>query len=212
MKRLLVLVALAACTSSPSPTPLAQLHSAYGNTTLELVAKGELDILLRVSKLDSADCPTLAEDVTAQFDGEAMRVYRGGADTVAGGCYPIAFQFDNMPMSSITAWERTTSGSQLVLHDRSATWNIQTGNLFADDFVIDAAQSRVVWRDVAQITTAQIQPQESFTIDHNAIVYPAGAPPTYVDATAHPTTSRCDGPSVCTIDLEGARALGPINP
>lgn len=212
MKRLLCLVALAACTSSPSPTPLAQLQPAYGNTTLEIVAKGQLDILLRVAKADSADCPTLAEDVTAQFDGQAMRVYRGGYDTVSGGCYPIAFQFDDLPMASITAWERTTSGSQLVVHDASATWKIQTGNLYRDDFVIDSAQSRVVWNDVSQITTATIEPEVQFQIDHNAIVYPAGTALTFVDATAHPTTSRCDGPSVCTIDLEGNRQFGPINP
>ena len=212
MRKLLPLIALAACAAPPSSTPLSKLQPVFGDTTLEVVAKGPLDILLHVPKGSDGSCPMLGADVTARFDGQAMHVFRGGEDSQADGCYPIAFEFDRMPVSSIAAWELTTSGSQLEIADRSAVWEVAAHPLFANNFVDDPAASQIVWKDVTQITTASVSPIVPVHIVGNAITYPPGTQMTYVQAIAHPAVERCDGPSACTVNLQGERQLVPINP
>jgi hypothetical protein len=97
----------------------------------------------------------LGDDLVATFNGEPMRVSRGGYDVTSRGCYPIAFWFDALP-TSVVGVERRLDGSQLVVEDASTSWKIDTTRLFAQDFVLDAAASRIVWNDVAQISTARV--------------------------------------------------------
>src|SRR5262245_42551730 len=110
--RRLCLVLLAACTTQTS-TPLRQLDSAYGATTIEVVVNGQFNIELHVDS--TAGCPLLGDDVVARFDGVRMNVTPGGYDSTTNGCYPIAFWVTPVPATSVAAWERTTQGSGLVI-------------------------------------------------------------------------------------------------
>ncbi len=198
--------ALGACASDQASTPLAKL----GTSQIEVVSKGQVNIEMHVD--GTGGCPVLGDDVGATFDGQPMMMTHGGYDTNASGCYPIAFWFDAMPMGAINGFERASNSSQLVVKDASATWSVNTSRLFANDFVVDSANSQIVWTDVAQISSARVSPAVSFNIQGNAIVYTPGATIEYVDALAHPVPTLCDGPAVCTVNLEGTRTWGPINP
>lgn len=203
--------ALVGCAAQPTTTPLSDLKSKFGDTHVEVVANGQLAILLHVAHANESNCPLLGDDVVATFDGQRMGVSNGYAID-ASGCYPIAFTFELMPASSIAAWERTTSGSQLVVADHSETWNIDTHALFSNNFVDDTANSQIVWNDVSQITFARVSPGVATQIKGNTIQYPPGTKIDWVSATSHPIATRCAGPALCTIDLTGERQLGPINP
>ncbi|HSD90741.1 MAG TPA: hypothetical protein VLB44_24620, partial [Kofleriaceae bacterium] len=150
-----ILIVLGACAAPPPSTPLAELRTAYGDTTIEVVARDQINIELFVAP--TAECPVLGDDVVAMFNGEPMRVSRGGYDVTSRGCYPIAFWFDALPTAVVGA-ERRIDGSRLVVEDASASWQIDTTRLFAQDFALDTAASRIVWNDVAQISTARVAP------------------------------------------------------
>jgi hypothetical protein len=197
-----LLVVLGACTTSEPSTPLSELRPMYGDTTLEVVARGQINIQLYVAP--TAGCPVLGDDVVATFNGERMRVSRGGYDVTANGCYPIAFWFDVLP-SAVTGVERRLSGSQLIVEDSSASWQIDTTRLFGANFELDAAASRIVWHDVATISAARISPTVAIDITDNVIAFPPGTDVTWVDARANPAAMRCDGPALCTVFLESAR-------
>lgn len=202
----LAVVAICGCSTSDPGTPLAKL----GSTQLEVVARpGQLNIELHVTT--TGDCPQLADDAVARFDGQPMNVARGGVAQNADGCYPISFWFETMPMAQINGVENTSSGSQLVVHDASATWNVDTTSMFQNNFQIDAANAKITWFDVQSITSASVSPIVPVTIQGNTILYPPGSAIDWVDAYAHPSVTRCDGPGVCSVDLEGSRKLG-INP
>jgi hypothetical protein len=200
---LIALLALVGCTQSNSSTPLAEIANKYGDTTLEIVSRGQIAVNLHVAPTGS-DCPSLSEDAVATFDGQNMMVARGGYATTATGCYPIGFWFDAFPEAQVQAWERTTSAAQLVIADRSAEWRIDTGLLLTQTFVDDPANSLITWTDVTQVTQATLSPVVPVTIKGNTIHYPAGTAVTAVVAIAHPVASRCDGPSTCTVFLEGS--------
>jgi hypothetical protein len=134
-KSLIALGLLAGCTQSNSSTSLADLAKKYGDTQLEVVANGQLNIELHVAP--SSGCPELSEELAATFD------------------------------------------------DRTA--------------------GTIEWENVATITSAETSPSARLTIDHNIIHYPKGTDIEWVEAYAHPVPSRCDGPSLCTIDLQGTR-------
>ncbi len=203
-KPIYLVVGLAAC-ASPKTTPLAQLQSAYGTTQLDVVTNGKINIELHVD--ETAGCPTLDEHVTATFDGAPMLVSRGGYDTNASGCYPIAFWFNDTPLATVNGFEKSAQASELVVADKSATWTIDTVPLFANDFVNDTQNARILWTDVTTISSAEIQPGGAGQISGNAISYPAGTQVQWVTATAHPTPSRCDGPGLCTVSLQGSRTF-----
>jgi hypothetical protein len=210
-KLLLLVAALGACTQQQDPTPIDQLSTAYGNTTLEIVARGQLDVELHIAGPAGA-CAVLGDDVVAKFDGVPMRVARGGYDTDSNGCYPIAFWVSPLPSAEIAAYEATTSTSDLVIEDHSAQWTVGSTRLFANQFTIDATASTIVWEDVKDITTAIVRPAAPITLDGNTIHYPAGTDISWVTATATPTPMHCVGPTTCRVSLEGTRTFGPINP
>jgi hypothetical protein len=198
--------ALGACAQQQQTTSLAKLAPS----NIEVVARGQVNIEMHVN--ETGGCPLLGDDVQATFDGQPMQVARGGYDTDSSGCWPIAFWFDKPPMNSINGFERDTNSSQLVVKDASAAWSVNTSRLFANDFVIDAVNSQIIWTDVAQITSASIAPATHYEIHGNAIVYTPGATIEWVDALAHPVPTLCDGPAVCTVNLEGARDWTITNP
>src|SRR6266850_3542934 len=169
---LLALLAVVGCTQSNS-TPLADISKTYGDTTLEVITKGQINIELHVAPV-TGDCPVLAEDATATFDGMPMNVARGGYATDSSGCWPIAFWFDNFPAAQVQGFERTVSASQLVVLDKTAEWRVDTGTMFVSDFVDDTANARITWRNVTQITQAQLTPAVATTISGNTISYPKG--------------------------------------
>jgi hypothetical protein len=196
---LYLVVGLAGCTSQPKTTPLAQL----GTTQMEVVTNGKINIELHVDEADG--CPTLDEHVTATFDGAPMQFSRGGYDTNASGCYPIAFWFNDTPLATVNGFEKTANGSELVVADKSATWTVDTVPLFANDFLNDTQSSQIIWTDVATIASAEIQPGAALQISGNAISYPVGLQVQAVFALAHPVPTRCDGPGLCTVSLQGQR-------
>ena len=199
---LLALLVLVGCTSSHKSTPLADLASAYGDVRLEVVARGQVNVELHVAS-PNGDCPLLADDAAATFDGMPMQVARGGTAQQSNACYPIAFWFDQFPEAQVQGAERTTSASQLVVLDKSAEWRVDTGSMFTADFVNDAATSTITWTNVKTITSAEVYPQAQVTISGNTISYPKGSTVTYVDAVSHPDATRCEGPAQCTVFLEG---------
>jgi len=196
--RKLALFFVGACAAEPPSTSLADLQATYGDVTIEVVAREQVNIQLFVTATD--ECPYLG-DAVATFNGERMHVSRGGYDTTANGCYPIAFWFDQLP-DRVRNREGTLSGSQLQLVDDSATWSINTSRLFASRFEIDTAASQIIWRDVDEISTARVSPAAQLEITGNVITYPAGRSIDWVEARAHPAATRCDGPSVCIVDLQ----------
>jgi len=200
-KPIYLVVAFAACTSSPKTTPLSEL----GSTQMEVVTNGKINIELHVD--ESQGCPTLDEHTTATFDGAPMQVARGGYDTNASGCYPIAFWFNDTPLATVNGFEKSAQASELVVTDKSATWTLDTVPLFANDFLNDTQNSRILWTDVTSITSAEIQPGGPIQINGNAISYPAGLQIQWVSALAHPTPSRCDGPGLCSVSLQGSRTF-----
>jgi hypothetical protein len=202
-KPLILVVALGACAQQQSSTPLAQLQTAYGNTHLEIVTNGKINIEMHVD--ETAGCPLLGDDVHATFDGAPMMVSHGGYDTNASGCYPIAFWFNDAPMATLTGFEKVSMGSELVVADKSQTWSVNTVPLFANDFIVDTANSQILWTDVSTITSAEIVPGAPLQISGNAITYPAGLSVQWVSALAHPIPSVCDGPGLCTVNLQGSR-------
>jgi hypothetical protein len=208
---LIVVVLLAACTQEPTQTALSDLSSSYGATHVEVVAKSQLNIVLHVDAAPG-ECPTLREETSATFDGAVMNVSRGGYDLDSTGCYPISFFISPLPMDQIHTFERTTSGSQLEVKDKSATWGINTGALFGENFLNDTANARIVWEDVTTISTATTDPVVPLQLEGNIIHYPKGTQINWVSAWAHSTPTKCLGPGLCTVDLQGDRALAPINP
>lgn len=202
--------ALVGCAQPQPQTPLAQLATSYGTPSLEIVANGQLNVLVDVPT--TGDCPLLSDKLTATYDGAPMKVSRGGYDTTSDSCYPIAFWFDAPPMAAIDGFEKSTNSTELQLADESATWRVQTSKLFANDFVDDAANHRVLWTDVATITSAQILPAQSYTIEGNAVVYPAGGHVDWIAALSHPVATTCDGPAHCLVNVQGSRTLHPTAP
>jgi hypothetical protein len=198
-KPIYLVLGLAACTSQPKTTPLAQL----GTTQVEVVTNGKINIELHVD--ETQGCPTLDEHVMAMFDGAPMQVSRGGYDTNASGCYPIAFWFNDTPLATVNGFEKSANASELVVVDKSATWTVDTVPLFANDFLDDTQNSQIIWPEVSSIASAEISPGTPTQITGNVISYPVGLQITWVSALSHPTPTRCDGPGVCTVSLQGQR-------
>ncbi len=200
MNKLILLVSvgsLGACTQQDPSTPLHQL----GETHLELVANGQINIEMKVL---GGSCVQLGDDVHATFDGQPMHVARGGSDQTADGCYPIAFWINPTEMDGIKTFEAGAASSDMIIEDASARWTISSTRLFANQFSIDTANSQIVWQDVTAITSALLRPTVPVTIAGNVIHYPAGTNILSVSAYAHPTPMRCEGPSLCQVDLNGA--------
>lgn len=206
MRKLWLLAAvLGACTSKDASTPLAQLADKYGATTIEIVANsGQVNIEMHVAETSS--CPQLPDDLTAQFDGQNMQVARGGYDTNATGCFPIAFWFDSTPTAAATGFEVVKSDSELMLTDSSATWQINTSKLLSNDFEVDAAASTVVWTDVSAITTAEAFPNKVLSIVGNTMTLSPGTVQ-WIEAYAHPVPTQCAGPAECVVDVQGSRSF-----
>ena len=206
MTKLLLLVALVgACADQQPSTPLHKL----GNTQLELVGGSQVNVELKVL---GTGCPLLADDARATFDGVPMTISRGGFAETADGCYPIAFSIDPNRVSGIAAYEAGSSSTDLIIEDSSARWTIASTRLFTNQFDIDTASSRIVWQNVTAITTAQLTPSVVVQIEGNVIHYPPGTNVVAVSAYAHPTPTKCDGPSLCLVDLQGAHAFQPLAP
>jgi hypothetical protein len=211
-KKLLIVAALGACTQQQNTTSLSELRTAYGDTHLEVVARSQqVNIVLHVNAEDGA-CPQLREETAATFDNKAMHVARGGYDLDSSGCYPIAFYISTLPLDDIQAFEATSGGSQFLVKDDSAHWGVDTGVMFGNHFIDDPANAQITWSDVTSISTATLDPPVQTKIEGNIIHYPAGAHIGYVSAWSHATPTLCAGPVVCSADVQGDRALGPINP
>ena len=194
-------------------TPLARL----GDSKMEVVGHGQLNVLLHVN--DTSGCPRLGDDAVAKFDGQVMEVSRGGEADDATGCYPIAFWFNKPPVGDLTTFEAVNSSSELVVEDHSAQWSVGMTRVFLSDFVNDTNKSTITWTNVPLISTASLTGSDLFhphvngiSISGNVITYPKGTVVTEVDAFAHPTPTRCEGPAECLVDLEGTRTFDPINP
>jgi hypothetical protein len=202
MKILLATLALGACTmqQQESPTSLSQL----GDTTLELVALGQINVEMKVQ---SGGCPTLGDDVAATFDGQPMNVTRGGYDEVSDGCYPIAFWLQPNQLGAVTTYESGSPSSDMIIADKTAQWTVSSTRLFANQFTIDDANAQVIWQDVTAITSATLSPNVPTTITGNIIHFPAGTVIDSVSAYAHPTPATCDGPNQCLVDLSGAKSF-----
>lgn len=202
MTKLLLLAAfLGACADQQSSTAL----HALGDATLELVSfGGQVNVEL---KTKGTGCPLLAEDVHATFDGIPMEVSRGGFAETADGCYPIAFSILPSRLSGVAAYEAGTANTDLVIEDQSARWTVASTRLFTNQFEIDAASSRIVWQNVSAITSAQLEPAVTVQIEGNIIHYPPGTNVVSVSAYAHPIPTKCDGPGLCLVDLQGAHAF-----
>jgi hypothetical protein len=84
--------------------------------------------------------------------------------------------------------------------------------MFGNNFVDEPANARIIWSDVTSISTATLEPQVQTTIEGNIIHYPPGTHVEYVSAWSHATPTLCAGPVRCAADVQGDRALGPINP
>lgn len=202
--------ALVGCAQPQQGTTLSDLTQQYGAPTVEIVANGQLNVLLAVPT--TQDCPMLSAKLTATYDGAPMQVSRGGYDQTSNSCYPIAFWFNAPPMAAIDGFEKTTNSTQLQLADESATWHVQTSKLFADNFVDDTANHRVIWADVSSITSAELSPSQSYTISGNAVVYAPDSHVDWISARTHPAATTCDGPGLCTVDLQASRTLHEQTP
>lgn len=208
MKTLLLLVSagsLGACTQTTT-TSLSELSSTFGDTTIEVVAKGQVNIEMHVA---GDGCPTLGDDVNATFNGAPMNIVRGGYDTDATGCYPIAFWISDFSPDRMAAFELSSASgsSEMVVQDASAKWQVSPTRLFTNELVDDVAGSRLVWQGVDRISTARLSPVTDVRIEGDSIYYKPGTAVRYVDAYAHPIPDLCSGPSRCTVDLEQIRSF-----
>lgn len=184
---------------------------------MEVIARGPVSVELHVA---GDGCPTLSDNIKATFNGHEMLIARGGAATDAFGCYPIAFSIDDsVPPDELASFERKaganggTVGSQLLISDSSASWEIAPTRLFGNHLENDVANSRLVWQDVSNIATARIAPDSELHIQGDSIYYPPGTEITYATAYAHPTPTVCNGPGFCIVDFEDTRTFtGPIKP
>ncbi len=207
MKKALIVVAVAACTSPDPGTPLSRLKSSQ----IEIMAHGDVGVVLHVDNSDGS-CTLLGDDVVARLDGQNMTVFRGGYDTDTTGCYPIGFSVSANQLGAVKGIERTTNGAALQIADHSDVWNVEAGKLMSEDFTDDPTTGTLVWTDVTQIATAHLSPSVPIEISGNVIHYPQGTALTWVTATAHPVATRCDGPGQCIVNMTGDRPLGPVNP
>jgi hypothetical protein len=208
-------LALGACGTDNS-TPLKDLSSKFGATTMEIVAQGQVSVELHVA---GDGCPTLSDDLKATFNGHEMIAARGGSATDAFGCYPIAFMFDDsVTPDELASFERKASaasggavGSQLSITDSSTAWQVAPTRLFGNHLENDVANSRIVWADVDNIATARIVPSADLRVEGDSIFYPVGTQVEYATAYAHPVPTLCNGPGTCTVDFGDSRAFtGPI--
>jgi hypothetical protein len=183
---------------------------------MEIVAHGQVSVELHVA---GDGCPNLSDNVKATFNGQPMNIARGGSATDAFGCYPIAFYLDDaVTPTQLEDYELKSSaasggaiGSQLVISDSSAAWQIAPTRLFGNHLENDVANSRIVWQDVDQIVTARVAPVAEVRVEGDSIFYPPGTQVVYADATAHPVPTVCSGPSHCTVDFEDERTFnGPV--
>ena len=202
----LALGALGACTEQAT-TPLARL----GTTKVEVVvAKGQVNIELHVD--GTSGCPLIGDDAKGKFDGQPMEVSRGGYDTDATGCYPIAFWFNSPPADALTAFENITNGSEMIVQDHSALWSLGMTRVYANDFVDDPVNNRITWQNVDLISTASLTPHVNIELSGNTITYPKGTVVEAVEGYAHPTPTRCDGPGECFVNLRADRTFKTIDP
>jgi hypothetical protein len=209
------LVSVAAC-STDNSSQLADLSTQYGATTMEIMAHDQISVVLHVA---GDACPTLADNVHATFNGQEMNVDRGGRAIDSSGCYPISFWFENDPTVALANYERSamsssgTGGSDMIIADDASTWHVSPTKLFSNAIVNDVANSRLVWPDVDNISTARIEPYtENLKIDGSNIYYPVGTDVSYADALAHPTPTVCDGPGSCLVNLERANQFNGGTP
>jgi hypothetical protein len=208
-------LALGACTTDNS-TPLKDLSTKFGATTMEIVAQGQVSVILHVA---GDGCPTLSDNTKATFNGHEMLIANGGSATDAFGCFPIAFYLDDsVTPDELASFERKASaasggtvGSQLAITDSSSAWQVAPTRLFGNHLENDTANSRIIWQDVDNIATARIVPSQDLRIEGDSIFYPPGTQVTYATAYAHPVPTVCNGPGTCTVDFGDSRAFtGPI--
>lgn len=220
VKTLLLAIPLGALTlgacATDNSTPLKDLNTKFGATTMEIVARGKVSVELHV---DGDGCPSLSDNVKATFNGQEMLIARGGSATDAFGCYPIAFYLDDkVNPDDLANFERKASvasggavGSQLEISDSSTSWQVAPTRLFGNHLENDVANSRIVWQDVDQIATARITPVADLRIEGDSMFYPPGTIVETATAYAHPVPTVCNGPGACTVDFEDARSFtGPI--
>ncbi|HET9619943.1 MAG TPA: hypothetical protein VFP84_01160 [Kofleriaceae bacterium] len=206
-------LALGACATDNS-TPLKDLNTTFGATTMEIVARGQVSLELHVA---GDGCPTLSDDLKATFNGHTMNVARGGSATDAFGCYPIAFFVDDsLTQDELAKSERAVSAgtgaisSQILIQDSSTTWQIAPTRLFGNNLENDVANSRIVWPDVDRIAEAIIYPAVDVKVQGDSMFYPPGTNVTYAQALAHPVPTVCTGPGLCTVDFQRTRSFsGP---
>ncbi|HEX4418764.1 MAG TPA: hypothetical protein VH165_12725 [Kofleriaceae bacterium] len=200
--------ALAAC-SQDNSTALKDLSTTYGDTTIEIVARSQVNVLLHVN---GDSCPTLSDDAVAMFDGQQMEVSRGGYAQDATGCYPIAFWFNKFPADVVSQRERTSNGAEMIIKDASQTWHIAPTQMFGNELTNDTVASRLVWPNVDNIATAVVYPTVDLRIAGDNVYYPAGTNVTFAQVRAFPAVTLCDGPGTCSVDLQRDVTFGTSLP
>ena len=231
MWKQLVLVAcsaLTACTDAPPSTPISGLSNAHVGLVTSAGPAGESAVQVSIS---AAGCPTLANDVSATYDGQPMvRVAAGGVASSFEGpdCGDIAFSLD-------TAAANPGQPSAFVLHDATATWTVSGLDLLTDDVSTSSALSHgqlatVTWPSAPTIASAYIEFDNRYgdlqfsaqlpdfatpasgAIVGNTLQFPvpattAGYGTLVVHGSRTPEVLRCDGPASCTLAVSVAKEL-----
>ena len=171
---------------------------------------------------DPADCPTIASDATATFDGLPFTLDdAGGWDAPIDGtsaCHAIRW-------SLATASARPGESSQMVIRDGATTWTIEAKDLLTNDFVVQpsapAGHAQIAWASAPVIDDGayvQFMDAAGTLVFAGALDgYPNGVPVTVtgnvvdvatpagtaragtlsINAARTPQATRCDGPAAC---------------
>jgi hypothetical protein len=250
MTRLIIaMLPLSACFITPDhdPVPLASmtrtkvsLIAANGAAMIDPGSPSQA-IAVRLetapigSEGDPADCPTIASDAIATFDGLRLTVDdEGGWDApIDGGsaCHPIR-------LSLATAPAAPGQLSQLVIRDAATTWTVEAKDLLTNDFAVlpapPAGHVQIAWASASMVDGAYAQFVDAagtlrfagakdgypngvaVAVAGNAvdIAIPPGATGTgtlSLNAWRTPQAS-CDGPTGCDVELSAGADLAMTLP
>lgn len=243
MRRLLLAtLPLAGCFITPDhdPAPLASMTRTSVAVDASNAAKRidpgsvtpaiaiRLDTKAIGNEGDPGDCPTIANDAIAVFDGQLLTLEdAGGWDAPIDGsslCHAIQWSLATAPIGA---------PSQLEIADVSTTWTVATPDLLAADFATVATPPpghvQIAWANAAAIEGAYVQ----FTDAAGTLVF-AGAVDGYpggvavavagnvIDVTLPPgatgsgtlsinawrtPSASCTGPAECTLAVTAGADL-----
>ena len=213
---------LTACTDAPATTPASGLANASVSLFASVGGTGEP----AVQVLIAADgCPTLAEDVTATYDGQPMGLVAAGGVTEffeGPDCGKISFELATAPANP-------GQPSTFVLHDATATWTVSGLDLLTNDInptsaLLHGQLATIAWPSAPTITGAFVEfdnrygaaqfseqlpdfaPTAAGTIVGNTLLLTlpatvAGYGTLAVSASRVSEPIRCDGPASCGLSV-----------